>query len=140
MFKIVFLFVECQCNQHWLYVYKGKSHICLDSVTSMVSGERNVFWQQKKATSCRNSKHRSGAQSFEAPSVPFKVLRHRQPKQKPVFISIRVARWYIFKPKIPIWINFGKSCNGSCWKFYGLLVIFPAIWCRYYMAHGYILW
>jgi hypothetical protein len=22
-------------------------------------------------------------------------------------IKIRVARWFIFKPKIPIWVNFG---------------------------------
>jgi hypothetical protein len=22
-----------------------------------------------------------------------------------------VARWHIFKPKIPIWVNFGRSCN-----------------------------
>jgi hypothetical protein len=26
----------------------------------------------------------------------------------------RVARWYIFKPKIPIWVNFEVSCNGRC--------------------------
>jgi hypothetical protein len=26
-----------------------------------------------------------------------------------------VARWYIFKPQIPIWANFGVSCNGRCW-------------------------
>jgi hypothetical protein len=24
-----------------------------------------------------------------------------------MYIEIRVARWFIFKPKIPIWINFG---------------------------------
>jgi hypothetical protein len=29
--------------------------------------------------------------------------------------TVRVARWYIFKPKIPIWVNFGGSCNGRCW-------------------------
>jgi hypothetical protein len=28
-----------------------------------------------------------------------------------------VARWYIFKPKIPTWVNFGRSCNGRCWYF-----------------------
>jgi hypothetical protein len=28
---------------------------------------------------------------------------------------IRVARWYVFRPKIPIWINFGGSCKGWCW-------------------------
>jgi hypothetical protein len=25
--------------------------------------------------------------------------------------TIRVARWYIFRPKIAIWVNFGRSCN-----------------------------
>jgi hypothetical protein len=28
----------------------------------------------------------------------------------------RVARWYIFKPKIPVWVNCGGSCNG--WRWY----------------------
>jgi hypothetical protein len=27
----------------------------------------------------------------------------------------RVARWFVFKPKIPIWVNFGGPCNGKCW-------------------------
>jgi hypothetical protein len=30
-------------------------------------------------------------------------------------LHFRVARWYLFKPKIPIWVTFGRSCNGSCW-------------------------
>jgi hypothetical protein len=30
-------------------------------------------------------------------------------------VAARVARWYIFKPKIPIWVNFGVSYNGRCW-------------------------
>jgi hypothetical protein len=25
------------------------------------------------------------------------------------------ARWHIFKPKVPIWVNFGGSCNGRYW-------------------------
>jgi hypothetical protein len=25
----------------------------------------------------------------------------------------RVARWFVFKPKIEIWVNFGGSCNGG---------------------------
>jgi hypothetical protein len=29
--------------------------------------------------------------------------------------AIRVARWFVFKPKIPIWVNFGASCNGKSW-------------------------
>jgi hypothetical protein len=43
----------------------------------------------------------------------------------------RVARWFVFKPKIQIWVNFGRSCNGRCWyilwtlgPFYSLIVIF----------------
>jgi hypothetical protein len=50
-------------------------------------------------------------------------------------IQIRVARWYIFKPKIQIWINFGGFCNGRCWcilcpfgTFYGHLPYFKDIW------------
>jgi hypothetical protein len=40
-----------------------------------------------------------------------------------------------FKPKIPIWINFGGSCNGRCWfilrplgLFYDYWVYFVAVW------------
>jgi hypothetical protein len=32
-----------------------------------------------------------------------------------IVIEIRVARWYMFKPKIPIWVNFGVTCNERCW-------------------------
>jgi hypothetical protein len=45
----------------------------------------------------------------------------------------RVARWFVFKPKI--WVNFGGPCNGRYWYilwpfglFYGNLVYFVAIW------------
>jgi hypothetical protein len=27
----------------------------------------------------------------------------------------RVASWYILKPKIPIWVNFGGPWNGKGW-------------------------
>jgi hypothetical protein len=54
----------------------------------------------------------------------------------------RVARLFVFKPKIPIWVNFGGSCNGKSWYiiktiwsilllleiFYGHLVYFVVIW------------
>jgi hypothetical protein len=30
-------------------------------------------------------------------------------------VSHRVARWYIFKPKIPTWVNFGGPWNGKGW-------------------------
>jgi hypothetical protein len=51
-------------------------------------------------------------------------------------VGFRVVRWIVFKPKLPIWVNFIGSCNGSCcyilWPFgifYGHLVYFVAIWC-----------
>jgi hypothetical protein len=54
-------------------------------------------------------------------------------------VDRRVARWYFFKPKIPIWVNFGAFRNGRCWYIlwpFGLccghLVYFVVIW--------YILW
>jgi hypothetical protein len=27
-------------------------------------------------------------------------------------VAARVARWFVFKPKIQIWVNFGGSCDG----------------------------
>jgi hypothetical protein len=40
----------------------------------------------------------------------------------------RVARWYIFKPKIQIWVNFGGYCRGTCWHFLWHFGLFAAIW------------
>jgi hypothetical protein len=47
----------------------------------------------------------------------------------------RVARWYIFKPKIPIWVNFGGTEKGKCWDilcpfeiYNGHLVYFMDFW------------
>jgi hypothetical protein len=41
-----------------------------------------------------------------------------------------VARWFVIKPKIQIWVNFVGSWNGMCWyilwtlgPFYGLCYI-----------------
>jgi hypothetical protein len=45
------------------------------------------------------------------------------------FFPVRVARWFVFKPKIQIWVNFGGSCNWRwlyiLWTpgpFYGLFM------------------
>jgi hypothetical protein len=60
---------------------------------------------------------------FPAPPPPLKTL------------CFRVARWYIFSPKIAIWVNFGGSCNRICWHilwpfglFYAHLVYIMVIW------------
>jgi hypothetical protein len=29
-------------------------------------------------------------------------------------VSAGVARWYVFKPKIPIWVNYGGPQSGKC--------------------------
>jgi hypothetical protein len=49
-------------------------------------------------------------------------------------IGRRVARWYKFKPKISIWVNFWRIWNERCWYiswsfgiFYGHLLYFVAI-------------
>jgi hypothetical protein len=46
-------------------------------------------------------------------------------------MCLRVARWHIFKPKFPIWVNFGGPWNGKGWYvirpfgiYYGHLVYF----------------
>jgi hypothetical protein len=50
-------------------------------------------------------------------------------------MEFRVARWYIFKPKIPIWVNFGGPWNGKYWYilctfgiYYCHFVFFIVIW------------
>jgi preprotein translocase subunit SecG len=50
-------------------------------------------------------------------------------------VAYRVARWFILKPKIQFWANFGRSCNGRrccvLWPFgifYGQLVNSMVIW------------
>jgi hypothetical protein len=50
-------------------------------------------------------------------------------------VWIRVARWYIFKPKLPIWVHFGGPLNRKCWHilwtfglYYGHFVYFIAVW------------
>jgi hypothetical protein len=32
-----------------------------------------------------------------------------------VYVGLWVARWFVFKPKIPFWVNFGGSCYGKSW-------------------------
>jgi hypothetical protein len=81
-----------------------------------------------------------------------KVVKNVSFHQDPILTNLsndfwvfcdRVARWYIFKPKIPISVNFGRFWNGKNWYtyfmpiwsifrpfdiFYAHLVNFPAIW------------
>jgi hypothetical protein len=40
----------------------------------------------------------------------------------------RVARWHIFDPKIPIWVNFGGSSMKDIGILHRHLVYFTAIW------------
>jgi hypothetical protein len=48
---------------------------------------------------------------------------------------VRVARWFVFKPKLPTLVNFGGSWNRKSWYilwpfglFFGHLVYFVVIW------------
>jgi hypothetical protein len=48
----------------------------------------------------------------------------------------RVARWFVFKPKIP---NFGGSCYGKSWYILWPFDLFYGHW-KYFKAIWYILW
>jgi hypothetical protein len=38
-----------------------------------------------------------------------------EPSYYPAALLNGVARWFIFKPKIPIWLNYGGLWYGKCW-------------------------
>jgi hypothetical protein len=39
-----------------------------------------------------------------------------------VFLSNRVARLFVFKPKIPLWVNFGEPYIGKCLHVYMIFI------------------
>jgi hypothetical protein len=49
-----------------------------------------------------------------------------------------VARWYTFRPKIVIWVNFVGSCNGCCYILWTLGLFYGHF--IYFMTIRYILW
>jgi hypothetical protein len=58
-------------------------------------------------------------------------------------LQSRVARWFVFKPKIPIWVNFGAPYIGKClyisWPFWNILRTW---WIFYYgnLLHLVLIW
>jgi hypothetical protein len=76
---------------------------------------------------------------FKIKKLP-KVINSHLVENSPNLVTlceylIRVARWFVFIPKIQIWVNFGGSCTGRCWyilwtlgPFYILLLYFMEIW------------
>jgi hypothetical protein len=46
-------------------------------------------------------------------------------------VAARYARWFVFKPKIQIWVNFGGSCTGKCW--YILWTLRPFMYGLFYI-------
>jgi hypothetical protein len=60
----------------------------------------------------------------------------------------RVARWFIFKPKIPIWVNFGGPWIEKCWNIYGhweyLMdirgILWPFVTFFVHLVHFYRFW
>jgi hypothetical protein len=50
-----------------------------------------------------------------------------------LWVHHSVARWYVFRPKIPVWVNLGRSCNRRCWY-----CLWPI--CLFYGHLVYILW
>jgi hypothetical protein len=54
--------------------------------------------------------------SFQCLTLLSKWLRNNASllSNKRCLGTFRVARWFIFKPKIPIWEKFGRPWNGEC--------------------------
>jgi hypothetical protein len=44
----------------------------------------------------------------------------------------RVARWFVFKPKIQIWVNFGGYCYGKSWYILWPFGLFYGHW-KYFL-------
>jgi hypothetical protein len=84
---------------------------------------KDLFTQTMKSLLFHIVRHLATQSCLWSHGVVRRHVRHRvnTPKVLLVF-QTRVARWYIFKPKIPICVNFGGSCNGRCW------VNFLAFW------------
>jgi hypothetical protein len=53
-------------------------------------------------------------------------------------ISSRVARWFVFKPKIPIWVNFGGPCNGKCCYIGSILRQLETFYCH--LVYSVVIW
>jgi hypothetical protein len=52
----------------------------------------------------------------------------------------RVARWYIFKPKVQIWVNFGGPWNGKGWYILWSIVVYYSHLCSTFYGHLTIKW
>jgi hypothetical protein len=83
------------------------------------------FWFEKK---------RSGNSARIVNSSSLNQPKPDAWSRSPTHLCNRVARWFVFKPKNQIWVNFGGSCNGRRWyilltpgSFYGLLLYFMDI-------------
>jgi hypothetical protein len=78
--------------------FYGLLHICIKK--SKESGERGIY----------------------------RITEHKITQPCKVRPDSKVARWFVFKPKIPIWTKF----QGHIWEnvdiFYGHLEYFMAIW------------
>jgi hypothetical protein len=57
-------------------------------------------------------------------------------------VTTSIAGWHVFKTKIPIWVNFGRSRNGrSCWYFYTILFYGQMVYYVYgYWVHFVVIW
>jgi hypothetical protein len=58
---------------------------------------------------------------------------------KSTLVGVRVARWYIFKQKIPIWVHYEGSCNVRCWYIFMTFCILLGHFV-YFMTFWYIVW
>jgi hypothetical protein len=50
---------------------------------------------------------------------------------------LRVARWFIYRPKITIWVYFRVSCDWKCWYILWPFLIFYGNWVYVLYCHMY---
>jgi hypothetical protein len=122
--KLFYLSLKCEClrlARSWLVQHRHRRfstvECCSKNRRGVYAGKPNV----RPLYSLMCTAHKN------AHCLPRYVQRSRCPGIKTRLVRTRVARWHIFRPKIPIWVNFGGSCNRRCWCIYGHWVYSTAI-------------
>jgi hypothetical protein len=121
----------------WSNFFHVRRHVLVLTKSGMGYILGHFFRKLVRSPWCRRRPRRPGLRreawkwfaSFRRLSRPL-LPKAPSSKSETLFWS-RVARWYIFKPNIPIWVNFGGPWNAKGWHivwpygiYYGSLVRF----------------
>jgi hypothetical protein len=115
--------------QNWEDYPANESLYKIEGIIQQMKVFSWIFMSQKYPNPRSRLNKTAGCVSADSSSVIFYEVRSRG-GTKTIggrrFVSSemdpRIARWFDFKPKIPIWVKFGGSCYGKS------LVYFRTIW------------